>query len=387
MAETPHDTAVVLAPYCWPRLHAAAISRALLTALPSALLLLFAAPSRATLDIEDGGPVLSAGRVRMRVTNAGILGNAFYRNGLSNDPSFEFPPGSGNELLDHAELWVGGRDASGAVHVSGGPMLEWRPTLAPDDTVRVAWHGRLGAQQGVDDDGDGRVDEERLDGRDNDGDGEIDEDLGFGAQELLAADYVDDRPEAVNYVYPNSESHHPLGLSVHQEVMGWGTPGYDGFAGVTFTITNHGDAMVRDVYLGLYADLQSKLRTDPLGHTNDKLETMRYDRSVLEGRYYVRVYDLQAVVDTTAHPSDRSAFPGRPWVYDCFSRLRQSVPVLVDGTLGSTLPGVAVLPLEHTTDPMAFFVPGAAFAPARVSFHTTKFSAALPFSQGGPPIL
>jgi hypothetical protein len=349
--------------------------RRLLAALSPALLLLLASPSHATLDIEDGGPVLSAGRVRLRVTNAGILGNAFYDRGLSNDPSFEFPDGSGNELLDHAELWVGGRDATGTPRVSGGPILEWRPTLAPEDTVLVAWHGRLGARQGIDDDGDGKVDEERLNAKDDDGDGEIDEDLGFSAQELLAADYVDDRPEAVNFVYPNGETHHPLGLSVHQEVLGWGTPGLDGMAGIQFTITNHGDGPVRDVYLGMLVNFQSMVRTDPLGQTNDKLVTMSYDRSVLDGRYQIRVFDLQAEVDTT--------LPGTP----CFTRLRQSVPVLVDGVPGSTLPAIAVVPLEHTTDPMAFFIPGAAFAPARVSFRTTKFSAALPFAQGGPPIL
>jgi hypothetical protein len=348
----------------------------LLAALPPALLLVFATPSFAELDINDGGPVLSAGRVRMRVTNAGILGNAFYNRGLSNDPSFEFPDGSGNELLEHAELWVGGRDASGAAHVSGGPMLEWRPTLAPDDTVRIAWHGRLGARQGVDDDGDGRVDEEQLNGRDDDGDGEIDEDLGFGAQELLAADYVDDRPEAVHFVYPNGELHQPLGLSVHQEVMGWGTPGFDGFAGVEYTITNHGSSPVRDLYLGLYADLQSMHRNEPAGQTNDHVRSMSYDRTVVDGRYNIRVFDLQAVIDTI-HPP----------VNVCTTELRGTVRAIEDGRSDSDLPVIAVVPLEHTIDPVAFFNRSAAFAPARVSFRSTTFSASAPFAQGGPPIL
>jgi hypothetical protein len=34
----------------------------------------------------------------MRVTNIGVIGNAFCDNGLSDDPSFEYRAGSGIEL-------------------------------------------------------------------------------------------------------------------------------------------------------------------------------------------------------------------------------------------------------------------------------------------------
>ena len=82
--------------------------------------LLAASPCLAVLDIEDRGPVLSAGDWALRVTNAGILGNAFYDRGLSFDPSLEYPRGSGHEALNHAELWVGAVTADGRVRVSGG---------------------------------------------------------------------------------------------------------------------------------------------------------------------------------------------------------------------------------------------------------------------------
>src|SRR5262249_8402023 len=97
---------------------------------------LAAQPSWAVMDIANQGPQLEAGRLALRITNVGVLGNAFFASGLSLDPSLEFPRGSGHELLNHAELWVGARDASGVARVSGGPMLEWRPTLAADDRVR-----------------------------------------------------------------------------------------------------------------------------------------------------------------------------------------------------------------------------------------------------------
>ncbi len=110
-----------------------------LTALPR--------PAWAILDINDRGPVLNAGNFALRVTNIGVLGNAFFNKGLSFDPSFEFPKGSGQELLNHAELWVGAQLDDGMRRVSGGPMLEWRPTLDPNDHVLAAWGHRPGTLQ------------------------------------------------------------------------------------------------------------------------------------------------------------------------------------------------------------------------------------------------
>ena len=67
------------------------------------MLLVSAAPAGAVLDIDDRGPCLNAGNFVMRITNAGIVGNAYFDVGLSSDPSFEFPKGSGNEALNYAE--------------------------------------------------------------------------------------------------------------------------------------------------------------------------------------------------------------------------------------------------------------------------------------------
>src|SRR5439155_1549221 len=83
-------------------------------------------------------PTTRAGNFGIRVTNVGVVGNAFYAAGRSNDPSFEFPIHSGHEALNHADLWVGALDQNGDSHVSGGPLLEWRPTLDPADRVREA---------------------------------------------------------------------------------------------------------------------------------------------------------------------------------------------------------------------------------------------------------
>ena len=325
------------------------------------------------MDIGDRGPTLNAGNYAMRVTNVGILGNAFSDVGLSFDPSFEYPRGTGHECLKHADLWVGALDELGHGRVSGGPELEWRPTLDPADRVRVGVRGRTGSRRGVDDDGDGKVDEEIFNGRDDDGDGEVDEDVGFPSDEVTAADYTDDQPAAINYGYPNGERHQPFGLSVHQEAYAWALPGYDTIAGVQFTITNHGGTTLRQIYVGLLADLDSRGRDDPLGHTNDLIVYRTASRSFNEGSQVITVGGLPA----------RSGA--------CFTSFKETFPVVVDGDPNSGLPAIAVVGLGHTTDPLAQIenvtANNAARAPGRESFRFSVFRLDLPPGQGGVPLL
>jgi hypothetical protein len=327
------------------------------------------------MDIADRGPLLNVGRFAMRVTNIGVLGNAFYDKGLSFDPSFEYPRGSGHELLNHAELWVGARNENGELRVSGGPMLEWRPTLDPNDRVRILNAGDPGSRSHIDDDGDGRIDEELLNGRDDDGDGLIDEDVYFPSQQMLTAEYTDDQPEAVNYAYPNGEQHVPLGLAVHQENYAWSAPGHDGIAGVKFTVTNKGAGQLRDVRLGLYADLDSRERNGA-GYLDNELSFVHYS------------VDLNAHADTLAGN----------WVKQCIETVSGEAAVVRDAVHATQLPGVALVPLTHTTDPLGFLIndafPGvrearaSARAPRRDStFKMYPYSPSAPPGQGGPPIV
>ena len=331
------------------------------------------------LDNRDRGPCLTAGRFAMRVTNAGIVGNAFLDVGLSNDPSFEFPIGSGNEALNYAALWVGALDENGQPQVSGGPLLEFRPTLDPGDRVTLAHLGRLGAQRNYDDDGDGREDEEILNERDDDGDGEIDEDLGLFSQQVAIAEYTDDQPEAVSFTYPTGEIHHPLGLSVHQEAYAWGVHGFNGTAGLKFVITNHSTRTLRQLYLGLYADLDSRARADRPGHLNDRIAHLGYSRTIFEG------ISFTTVGGSFLHCAFAPCSP-----FPCYTTLAASLPVVVDGRSGSGLPVAAVVPLRHTTDPLALLEPlaaqRAARAPGRVSFRSSVFANGRLSDRGGPPL-
>ena len=330
--------------------------------------LLLPSSAHAVLDINDRGPVLDQGTFRMRVTNAGILGNAFYDVGLSNDPSFEFPANSGVECLNHADLWVGAVDDLGQAHVSGGPILEWRPTLDPNDHVRMVHAGDPGTLRLQDDDGDGRTDEEILNGRDDDGDGYVDEDIGMVGDVMAASDYVDDRPEAVNFTYSNGETHHPLGLSVHEEDYGWSHAGFNHMAGIHYTITNHSQSTLHQVQVGLLADLDSRLRNDNGGHLNDRIVSQIWTQTFNNG-----------VSSTTIN--------GTPYSRACVTTLRDTVPVLIDGVEGSGLPAVAVLGLGHTTDPEANYGPLQAYAraPGQVGFRYTVLVNSRPQQAGGVP--
>ena len=330
--------------------------------------LVAAAPAWPRVEVFDRGPMLVAGNYSLRVSNAGILGNPF--PDLSFDPSFEYPRGSGQELMRYAALWVGALDARGTPHVSGAPLLEFRPTLADWDTVREAWHGRLGSDRARDDDGDGRVDEELLNDRDDDGDGEVDEDIGLIGQQMMSADYTDDQPEA-QFLGPGGEPHQPLGLAVHQETYTWAYPGYDGIVGTQYTITNRTGSQLNEIYVGLYVDLDTRTRDQPAGHHNDEVRRASFSRSFPKGTSRVFV-DGYGIVTTA-----------------CVNRAARTLPFVVEPAASATagLPVVAVLPLEHTRDPLSFMVPSAGRAPARDAFKVAVYAVDLAGSPGGLPLV
>lgn len=344
------------------------------------LFLLIPLPARAVLDIGDNGPILDAGGFRMRVTNAGIVGNAFLDAGRSFDPSLEFPPYSGIEMLNYASLMVGAIDDRGRTRVSGGPLLEFRPTLDPDDRVRAAQRGEAGTLWRRDDDGDGAIDEERLNGRDDDGDGLVDEDMGFTFDRLMTAQYVDDRPEAVNFAYEGGETHIPLGLTVHQEVGAWSRVGFNRVALLRFLVTNHSDRPLSDVYIGLLVDLDARLREDRSGHLDDEVVSRSSSQMFNEGIG-------RNIINVSRRRQDLGcAQGGPPPPAPCLVTRSYTAYGVADG-FDAALPSVYVIPIDHSTDPLARIGPVAQYAkaPATTSFHFSRFSAQGVSGQGGVP--
>ncbi|MEO7868410.1 MAG: hypothetical protein ABIU54_12290, partial [Candidatus Eisenbacteria bacterium] len=206
----------------------------------------------------------------------------------------------------------------------------------------------------------------------------VDEDFDLPSQQMLAAEYTDTQPEAVNFGYPNGEPHAPLGLAVHQEVYGWAGSGADGIAVVRFVVTNIGSGLLTDLRLGLYADLDSRNIADRGGHLDDRVIRIPYELVIPE-----------PAVQLFARGLFRK---------QCFTRISGEAVAVSDSRSGSGLPCGAVVPLTHTSDPLALLTndafPGVAAARAAArapaSAHTFKsyvFVQGLPPGQGGPPVL
>jgi hypothetical protein len=210
-------------------------------------------PSRVL--VLDGSTVHNVGELQMHFINWGEWGS---RPGTgqpySNSPSAQWPAGSGIEYLFSAGIWVGAlKDGVPAVSTAAFEN-EFRPTQDPRDHIYRTGEGvktgRTLPSPRADDDEDGRIDEDRLDGYDNDGDGLIDEDFAAISRQMLTCRYRDNQPVA-REIYPQ---HNPLNILVHQESYQWDGNRYDDFIAVRFEITNLGDDVLQDVYVAMFVD-------------------------------------------------------------------------------------------------------------------------------------
>ena len=102
----------------------------------------------------------------------------------------------------------------------------------------------------ADDDQDGATDEDWLNGFDDDGDGQVDEDFAAISKQMFASQYTDYGSASIQ-IYPN---HNPLNLHVRQESYAWEEDRFDDFIGAEFYITNRGNDVLEDMYLGFFAD-------------------------------------------------------------------------------------------------------------------------------------
>jgi hypothetical protein len=215
----------------------------------------------------DGKFVHNVGRLQLQITNIGETGNQSNPS-RTTVPSAEWPAGSGNDYLYAAGIWVGAIDASGIPHVSTALyQREFSPEvipthpcapLPPDQIadVRESYEGIPGGNRIIsssvnpDDDGDGRVDEDFLNGEDDDGDGLCDEDYAAVGQQMFACEYFDDIP-SIRQILPE---HVPLGIRVRQTSYAWATPGQNDFVGMDYQITNRSGRTLRNVMVAIFAD-------------------------------------------------------------------------------------------------------------------------------------
>jgi hypothetical protein len=202
-----------------------------------------------------GDHVHNCGQLLIHISNFGLIGSRPGQNfPYSGAPSAQWPKGSGTEYLFSAGLWVGA-NKNGEVHVTTGqPDMEFRAGRSELDVIyetrELAPGGARLPAPNADDDRDGRIDEDWLNGRDDDGDGRIDEDFAAISNQMFFCEYNDSDPQ-IKLGLPD---HEPLNLLVQQASLCWESPIADDFIGLEFTLVNTGLNPLNDVYLGFYAD-------------------------------------------------------------------------------------------------------------------------------------
>jgi hypothetical protein len=190
-----------------------------------------------------------AGELWLHTSNFGFVGDWGSAPG---EPSAEWPAGSGYEHLYAAGLWVGARAGDDTLVSTAVYNIEF---LAPaDDPVYTIYESASGAPGGepdFDDDSDGSVDEDRLDGIDNDLDGATDEDYAAISDEMFACVYFD--TTEIDQV-PPEDIHAPMGLEVYETSYEWSRDLLDDFVRIRYEVTNIGQEVLEEVYLGIMAD-------------------------------------------------------------------------------------------------------------------------------------
>ena len=323
----------------------------------------------------DGKFVHNVGRIQLQITNIGQTGNA-QNPSRTTVPSLEWPPGSGNDYLYAAGLWVGAIDASGIPHVTTAlydrefsPQVDFSTGPAPcaglptDQIadVRESYEGIPGGNRVIsasvnpDDDNDGKVDEDFPNGLDDDGDGLCDEDYSAIGQQMFACEYFDDIPN-IRQIYPE---HVPLGIRVRQTSYAWATPGQNDFVGMDYQITNRSGRTLRNVMVAIFADPDIGNRGIPGYFTDD--EAGLFDRVVQytgpTGETVTRRVQMAYAWDNPDNPNNPQENKGgdAPGYFGCIF-------------------------LNHTVDPSG------TNAPNHVGVTSFKFfSGSASFIQGGDP--
>ncbi|MDH3214933.1 MAG: hypothetical protein OEN01_01415 [Candidatus Krumholzibacteria bacterium] len=298
--------------------------------------------------VLDGRNVHNVGQLQMHVGNWGEFGSRPDTGApFSWSPSAQWPAGSGVEYLFAAGLWVGAL-SSGVPAVSTATFeREFRPSQDHRDIVYRTTEGARGGNRWpdphADDDRDGQIDEDWLDGRDNDGDALIDEDFAAISRLMFSTRYTDDQP-VTREIYPE---HNPLNIVVRQESYQWDGVRFDDFVGVQYRITNNGRQSLEDVYVGMFVDGDAGPR-----------DRSNYWQDDLTGRLSV------PVICTDLGPARFDV----AYFYDA------------DGDNGQTTGWFGVMFLGHTTDATG------RTAPTSVGISNyAQFSGNQPFSLGGDP--
>lgn len=181
---------------------------------------------------DDNSKFTNVGNIGLTLTNFGTYGHGFSL--WPNQPSCEFPLGSGIEHLFDGGLWIGGfKNGSSTPFVTTGAV----------DAASVSARG--GGFEYTNSPGNLVVERSSL------FDSPSYSPLAISHQDFVM-DFVD-----TNTVLLNGEiieGHNPLGLSIHHESYAWNFPFANFFVIMNYTIKNVSDQLIDSVYVGLWTD-------------------------------------------------------------------------------------------------------------------------------------
>jgi hypothetical protein len=312
----------------------------------------------------------NVGLLEIMVTNIGQIGPGNFIN--THGAAWR-----GGEYLFAASLWIGAIASDNLAYVSTGAYeTELLPSTDPIDNIYTTFEGSIGGDRagfsstGGDDDNDGLIDEDYLNGRDDDNDGFIDEDYGAISQQMFCCEYWDYTQRASEL----NPEHRPLFLRMRQTSFAWSNEGANEFVGFNYRIINEGHETLRQVYIGYFVDSDCGLKSAPGFHNDDG------------GAYVdttVTFYDPE--VAYTCVDQDETT-------RDCSEKQIEINLAYMRDTPGSQPGGNAAddmapgangyfggMFLGHTTDPFGVR------APSRVEIHTCRFfSQSSSYPNGDP---
>ena len=181
---------------------------------------------------DDNSKFTNIGNIGLTLTNFGTYGHGFSK--WPEQPSCEYPIGSGIEHIFDGGLWIGGYVGS-----SGEPFV----TTGAVDAASISNRG--GGFEYTNGQGDRVIEKSSLLDSKN-----------FSPFAVSHQDLVMDYSDT-NKFYLNGEiivDHKPLGISVHQESYAWDFPFANFFVIMNYTIKNVSDKNIDSLYVGLWTD-------------------------------------------------------------------------------------------------------------------------------------
>ncbi len=187
---------------------------------------------------DDDSHYTNVGNIGLTVTNYGTYGNGFIY--WPDQPSCEYPLGSGIEHIFDGGLWVGGFIANDSLgNGRTGPYV----TTGAVDAASVSAKG--GGFEYTNSPESQVIERSSL----------IDSRF-YSPDAISHQDFVMDYVDT-NVVYSNGEpiqNHDPMGLSIHEETYAWNFPFANFFVILNFTIKNVTNKYIDSVYIGLWTD-------------------------------------------------------------------------------------------------------------------------------------